>query len=247
MQAIAITRMTVRSSLRTRRLLLLGALEIIPALVYLLVAIRLTADRALDAAVGTSLFFYIPLLFPFVAMLIASGALGGERRDGTLSFLVLRPIPRSLISASKLVAAGLVATLLNTIGATALAGAYLLASGSAALLLPLLLGAAIVSFAYTTIFLPLGYLTQWAVIIGLAFLFVFENGIASALSGLATLSPWRIGYSAAAALLPPEATFDAADLGNVAPGVWGALAKTAVLIVLSIAFVTALLRTRDIT
>lgn len=52
-----------------------------------------------------------------------------------------------------------------------------------------------------------------------------------------------------AALFPPEASFDAADLGvdAITPGVWGALAKMAVLVIISVAFIGTLLKTRDLT
>ena len=183
--------------------------------------------------------------WPPVSLMISSWALGDERRDGTLSFLVLRPISRYTIAASKLAAAAAAAVLINSIGAVAMAGGYAIITGSWELLAPLLVGAFITSIAYVAIFLPVGYLTQWSVFIGLGFVLIFENGIASALGGLATLSPWRIGYSALAALLPPEAPIE--DLGNVVPGVGGALAKTVVLVILSIAVLGTLFRTRDIT
>lgn len=248
-QAVAITRMSVRSMLRLRRFLLLVGVELIPALIYPLAANQATDLRSLTVAIEMSLGFFLPLLVPIVALIISSSALGDERRDGTLSFLVLRPISRYLIAFSKVVAAAAAAVLINAIGAAALAGAYFLVSGSWSLLVPLLVGGAIASIGYVAIFVPLGYLTDRAVIIGLVFVFIFENGIARALSGVASLSPWRIGYSAMAALFPPEASFDAADLGvdAITPGVWGALAKMAVLVIISVAFIGTLLKTRDLT
>jgi ABC-2 type transport system permease protein len=244
-QALAITRMTMRSMLRVRRFLLLGSIELVPALIYLLAANRLTDLRALELAVDMSLGFYVALWFPIVSLIISSWALGNERRDATLSFLVLRPISRYSIAASKLVAAVAAAVLINSIGAVAMAGGYAIITGSWSLLAPLVVGGAIISIGYVAIFLPLGYLTQWAVFIGLGFVLIFENGIASALSGVATLSPWRIGYSALAALLPPEATVE--GLGNVAPGVGGAVVKAVVLVVLSIVVLGTLFKTRDLT
>ena len=248
-QAVAITRMSLRSLLRLRRSLLLVGAELVPALIYLLAANQATDMRSLNVAIEMSLIFYLPLLVPVVALIISSSALGDERRDGTLSFLVLRPVSRYLIVASKLLAATAAAVMVNAVGAIALAAGYFIISGSWSLLAPLLVGGAITSIGYVAVFVPLGYLTDRAVIIGLAFVFIFENGIARALTGLSTLSPWRIGYSAMAALLPEAATFDAAEfgVGSVAPGVWGALAKTAVLALLSVAFVGTLFKTRDLT
>ena len=230
-QALAITQRTLRATLRLRRLLLLLAFGLVPALIYLLAANQLTERRALELGVDLSLALYIALWVPIVTVILSSSALGDERRDRTLSFLVLRPIPRSLIAASKVAAAAISAVLVNLVGAIAIAAAYFLIAGSWTLLVPLLVGGAIASLGYVAIFVPLGYLTQWAVIIGLVLVVIFENGIVRALSGLATLSPWRIGVSAFAALLPSEVGYDAADLGmgSVAPGLWGALAKTVVL------------------
>ena len=179
----------MRSMMRVRRFLLLAGIELIPALIYLVVARRLTDLRALELAVEFSLGFYIALWFPIVSLMISSWALGDERRDGTLSFLVLRPISRYTIAASKLAAAAAAAVLINSIGAVAMAGGYATITGSWDLLAPLLVGAFITSVAYVAVFLPVGYLTQWSVFIGLGFVLIFENGIASALGGLATLSP----------------------------------------------------------
>ena len=50
--------------------------------------------------------------------------------------------------------------------------------------------------------MPLGFLTDRAVIIGIAYLLVFENGAAFLLTGLAALSPWRLGVSVFAEMTP---------------------------------------------
>jgi ABC-2 type transport system permease protein len=252
--AVAVTVRTSASLLGMKRLVGFGLLEIGPALIYLASSARVVSTELPERITAFAATLFFPLVVPVVTVVLAANALGGERRDGTLSFLVLRPIPRSAISAAKITGAATATIVLNAIGALALGLVHVLIGGSAALIPPLLVGAAVASLVYTAVFLPFGFLTERAVIVGLIFVFVFEGAIVTALSGLATLSPWRIGFSAFAGLLPEavsaihdvDTTIDAA-LGNVAPGMGGAVIKAAVLVFLSAARTTWLLRSRDLT
>jgi len=251
---IAITRRTTRSLLGLKRLIGFGLLEIGPALIYLASSARVVDSELPERVAAFALTLYFPVVVPVVATVLASSALGGERRDDTLSFLVLRPIPRSGIAAAKVTGAAAAAIALNAIGAVALGSVHALIGGSTGLIVPFLVGGAIASVVYAAVFVPFGFLTERAVIVGLIFIFVFENGIVSALPGLATISPWRIGFSGFAGLLPETMLADPgvadvidAALGNVAVGAGGAVLKAAAIATISVLFTTWLLRSRDLT
>jgi hypothetical protein len=86
------------------------------------------------------------------------------------------------------------------------------------------------------------------VLIGLAFVFIFENAVVSALSGLSALSPWRIGMSAFAGLAPAEVATELADFGAASlSGFGAALFRTVLIAVISIGATTMVLRRRDLT
>ena len=243
----AITAATVRQVLGLRRAIIFGLAAMAPALVFLLTSQALIDDAALDRFLGMIVGLYFPLLVPIVALIISASALGDERRDGTLSFLVLRPIPRSVISGSKFLGAVLVASGLNALGGAALGIVYAIETGSWDVVLPLVVGGIVASIVYASLFVPLGFFTDRAVLVGLAFVFIFENAVVSALSGLSSISPWRLGMSAFSGLAPGEVASQLADIGvaNLS-GLGSTMFRTVVVAALSIAATTMVLRRRDL-
>lgn len=245
--AWAITSTTVKQLLGVRRMIVFGLAELAPAGVFLLMTQTLAQEAALDRFLGMVAALYFPLLVPIVTLIVAASALGDERRDGTLSFLVLRPIPRSVIALSKFGGAVIVAAGLNIFGAVALAVVYGIESGSWSLVVPLAVGGACASIVYTSLFVPLGFFTDRAVLVGLAFVFIFENAVVSALSGLSSLSPWRIGLSAFAGLAPGEVKVELAEFGGASLSSLGAaLFWTILAAALSVGATTMVLRRRDL-
>ncbi len=247
--AWAITVATVRQVLTLRRAIVFGLAEASPALVYLLIANTLSDEAALDRLGFMILVVYLPLLVPIVSLIVASGVLGAERRDGTLSFLVLRPIPRWVIATAKAAAAVIVAGGLNAFGALALTVSYAVGTGNWNLVVPLLVAGLLASIIYAAIFVPLGFFTDRAVLVGLLFVFVFENGIVTALRGLSALSPWRTGFSAFIALAPSDLLTgeDLADTPVELISLSTAAVWTAMAAVVSVALVALVLRHRDLT
>ncbi len=246
--AWAITATTIRQLLGIRRAILFGLAELAPAAVFLLLVQTMTNDAAITHVLAMIVGLYFPLLVPIVALVVASSALGDERRDGTLSFLVLRPIPRSVIALAKFAGAAVIAAGLNALGAVALAGVYGIETGSWALVIPLLVGGIVASVVYASLAVPLGFFTNWSVLIGLVFVFIFENAVVSALSGLSSLSPWRIGLSAFSGSVPDDVAAELSDIGIAnLTGTGTALLRTLVIAALSVGFVTLLLRRRDLT
>ena len=166
-----------------------------------------------------------------------------------MSFLVLRPINRVLIGAAKIVAAFVEAFALTGVGAAAFGMLVGIKIDTFSYFFPLLIGTAVGTAAYAAIFVPLGYLLKRATLIGLTYVFIWENGIAAAVPALASLSPWRIGVSAMAGLAPSD-FFELvpADfaLGSLTPGAGGAVAKAIVLMGLSATLMAWILHRRDL-
>ncbi|MEA3511771.1 MAG: ABC transporter permease subunit [Actinomycetota bacterium] len=243
----AITGATIRQVLGLRRAIIFGLAALAPALVFLLTAQALVDEAALDRFLSMVVGLYFPLLVPIVALIISASALGDERRDGTLSFLVLRPIPRLVISGSKFLGAVLVASGLNALGGAALGIVYGIETGSWDVVTPLVVGGIVASMVYASLFVPLGFFTDRAVLIGLAFVFIFENGVVSALSGLSSLSPWRVGMSAFSGLVPDSVAAQLTDIGIAdLSGLGSTLSRTVIITALSIAATTLVLRRRDL-
>lgn len=180
-----------------------------------------------------------------IAVLVVGAAVMRDERDGgTLPFLFLSPIPRWRFAVSAWIAAASVSVVIAVGGwAFGMVGLGISTGrwGHASALLPAYVAAAL---AYSALFLPIGYLFNRAILVGLAYVFIWEGILTSLVSGLAASSVWRTALSITADIrsLPP----DALDvLGTVAPGVWGGVSKVAVVVLLATGFFAWALRTRD--
>ena len=245
--AALITVTTLRQLLGGKRLIALGLLALLPAAVMTLITRTSIPGHAFHVFHGPPLAILFLILLPIVSLVFGASALGDERRDQTLSFLLVRPIARATLAGSKLLAAWAASFLLVGAGATASSVVLGMRSGDWSPLGPMLLAVAVSTLAYTSVFLLLGYLTGRAVLIGLAYVFIWESGITMGVASLATVSLFRIGLTAYLGL-EPQAISDMKDvLGTAAPGAGGAVAKALVIGVLAVLATAALLRRRDVT
>ena len=233
------------------RIILLALMGLLPAAVLTVV---LADDRTANTANGAweafhqaplTIMFFIVL--PVVSLVFGTAALGDERRDGTLSFILLRPLPRLVLAGAKLLGAWLATLAVVGVGAVCMSVVLGLRFSEWGSLGPLFLGVALSSLSYVSVFLVLGYLTQRAVLIGLVYAFIWESGMTTAVTSLATVSLMRVGLSAYAGLVPTRRVYLDELLGSVQPGAGGAVAKAVVIALLAVAGATALLRRRDVT
>ena len=241
---LALLNASIRQALPLRRTVLLALLSVSPTLVYVFATTGRTEASAFEGAVEVATGTYFALVLPIVSIVIASGVLGNERRDLTLSFIALRPIPRWAIALAKLLAAFCAAGLLVLLGAVVYGGTHAIRFGSIDLLVGLSAGALVAAAAYVSVYVPLGFLTDRSVIIGIAYLLVFENGAAFLLTGLAALSPWRLGLSIFADVTDGVATV--LDGGTVPLNASQAMIALAVYVVVSLGITTWLLQRRDL-
>lgn len=245
-QTYALFVASLRQALPKKRTLLFGALQLVPAAVYLATTTNRTEAFSLEAAAQISAGVYFALVLPVVAIVLSAGVLGSERRDQTLSFIALRPMSRVSIAGAKLAAAITAGVVINAVGAIAIAVAHAARFGDAQLLVGLLAGAVVATVAYSSVFVPLGFLTDRSVIIGMAYLLVFENGIVSVLPGLAALSPWRLGVATFGDISPVAAPFLVELVGNLEMDAGSSMLAAAVFLGIGLGATTLLLRTRDL-
>lgn len=244
---IAIGRVTLRQLVARKLIWVLVVMAGFPALMMLLAGRSMTDDRAYEFLNEGPIALTMLVVIPITSLILGSAALGDERRGDTLSFITLRPIARWQIVAAKAASAWLVSTAIAATGAMLAAAALGLLTGDWSLVLPMAVLAALNAAGYIAIFIPLGYITERAVLIGLAFVFLWESGLTIGVDALAPFSISRIGLSAYAGLAPDAATLLEEPLGTVVPGAGGALVKTVVLVALGVAVTAALLKRRDLT
>lgn len=188
---------------------------------------------------------FLAVALPVTTLITAGAALGDERAENTMAFLLVKPLPRWVVAVSSLLAS--VATVF-TVSMIGILLAWLLgtrATGDNTIGWPAFVAMVIVAVAYSAVFLPIGLLAKRSTLIGLAYILIWEGIISSVVDGAAASSIWRIGLTAYADLNGglPRGVDDL--LGTLDPGVGGAVAKALVLAALSVGVTTWLLRKRD--
>jgi ABC-2 type transport system permease protein len=105
---------SLREMSRRRRLLSLGAINLLPVLVVLAIRIWF-ADQGISAQLQLSSLtqqIIIPFLIPIVAMAVGVSAIGEQVEEGTIVYLWTRPVRRRAIYLGRLLAAQAVSSLL---------------------------------------------------------------------------------------------------------------------------------------
>jgi ABC-2 type transport system permease protein len=182
-----IVRLGIRSVFGRRRGVLLFLLPLV--LVGLSVLVRVLVGADLTAARDTLYGLGLSVIVPLVALLATTGVLAPEIDDGSISYLLAKPISRHTIVISKLVVAaicvlGFAAVPMLVAGLVLLLDEPLLAVGFA-------LGSLVGGLAYCALFALLSVLTRHAVVIGLIYLLIWEGLLGGLLDGVRWLSITR--------------------------------------------------------
>ena len=180
---------TLRQLLGRRRTVLLVLLSVVPVL--LAVAFRAAGET--DILRFTRIVFdglYVAILLPLVAVLFGTGAFGAEIEDGTIVYLLAKPIPRAAVVIAKALSAAGVAILLTAVSAGLSGVIELLPAGSdgEAATFGYIAAMAVGSVCYVALFLALSLFTRRALVIGIGYMLVWEGGLSSLLPGIANLS-----------------------------------------------------------
>lgn len=129
------------------------------------------------------------VIVPLIALLATSGLLAPEIDDGSISYLLAKPISRYTIVVSKLVVA---AGCVLVFGAVAmLVSGLILLPGTPAYGLGFAVGSLVGGVAYCAVFALLSVMTRHAVVIGLIYLLIWEGLLGGLLDGVRWLSITR--------------------------------------------------------
>jgi ABC-2 type transport system permease protein len=225
-----IATITARQLLGRRRtvlLLLLGAVIVLVAVAYRLGG---GGDDDLAWTAGLLENFGVATLMPLVALVLGTGAVGSEIDDGTIVYILSKPIMRVTIVITKLVVAAVAAALL-TCGPILVAG--LIAAGGLGdgLVLGFTAAAAIGSLLYVALFIAVSLITGRALVFGLFYVLLWEGFLAGLFAGTRTFSIRQHTLAFAEAIgSPPADVFDPAIDATTAIVVGGALLVIAVVV-----------------
>jgi len=207
----ALVSITLRALLNRRRTVLLAltaGLLVLIALVFRLggppetEAADVTRELLSDLGIG--------VLLPLVAVIVGTSALGTELDDGTIVYLLAKPVPRWRIVLVKLLVTWTVTALLVA-PATLIAG--LVGNGDARLAVGFAAAAVVGALEYSAVFVALSLVTSRALIVGLAYVVVWEGVVAGLFGGTRAVSI-RQHVLAVAEALGGSAAADTAELGT---------------------------------
>lgn len=182
-----VVRIGARSIFGRWRGILLFLLPLV--LIGLAILVRALAGQNLDASKAVLYGLGLVVISPLVALLASSGLLAAEIDDGSISYLLAKPVSRYAIVASKLLVA---LTCVVAFGAIPMliAGLVLL-PGSPSVAVGFAVAALLGAIAYCAVFSWLSVMTRHAVVFGLVYLLIWEGLLGGLLSGIRWLSITR--------------------------------------------------------
>jgi ABC-2 type transport system permease protein len=189
-----VARLTARSLLGRRRAYLLMALP--GVLILLCILVRLLAGEDNDITVGILGGFALSTLVPLLGLIAGTGSIGPEIDDGSIVYLLSKPLSRHSIAGTKATVAATVVTVFAAL--PVLVAGLVLAGTSHGLAAGYFLGALVAGLAYATLFLLLAVVTRHAVVIGLIYALIWESLVGSYVPGAQALSiqQWSLAITA---------------------------------------------------
>jgi ABC-2 type transport system permease protein len=181
--------LTRRQLFARKRVLMALVVVAIPAFIALLVRFN-AAEGDLDA-VGSLTTIYreivLGVLLPLTALVFGTSAFGGEVDDGTLIYLMVKPVPRWRLTFSKYIVAFL-ATSAVVVASILLAWVAMQNGAPVRVPLAFSVGAIVGAMIYCAIFVTLGITSRRALAIGLLYIVAFENVLSRSVVGVKSLS-----------------------------------------------------------
>lgn len=219
--------LTLRGLLGRRRAVLLVLLPVV--LLALAALVRWGSGGDVQYTVNLANGFALGTFLPLMCLLIGTGVIGTEIDDGSIVYLLAKPVPRRTIVWSKLLVAwgaALVFAVLPVVATVEIAGddAGRLGWAFAA-------AAALAAGAYTALFVALSVVTRNAVIVGLLYALLWETVLGGYVPGVRDVSVRQWALSAAEHLLGDRAP---------ATGVTSAVGLPAGLVLLAVTTVGAI-------
>ncbi len=181
----ALVDVTVRGMLGRRRSIVMLFLAAIPVLLGVIVSLRggrVDVDRVLGVLI-------VQTVLPLIALILGTASLGSEIEDGTVVFLLIKPIKRWVVAFSKVLVA-VAATTFLVVPVTIVTGVLISGTDPANLqtTFAFAIACAAGGAAYAAVFVALSSLTARALLAGLVYVLLWEGALGGLLEGTRFLS-----------------------------------------------------------
>ncbi len=198
---VTVMQLTARGLLGRRRAALLVILPLLSLGLAGLTRWASHADVHASSVLANS--FAMGTLLPLMSLLVSTGVIGAEIDDGSIVYMLAKPLKRRVILFSKLVvalAAVLVFAVLPTMLTVLIAG-----DEGGRLMVAYGVSAALAAVAYTAIFVTLGVVTRNAVVFGLLYALLWETVLGGYVPGIRAVSVRQWALSVGERMLGTDA------------------------------------------
>lgn len=181
---VVIMRLSLRALLGSRRVWILVGLA---ALLFAVAGLtRWGSGGAVDVSADVIVNFGFGLLVPIMCLLVGTGVIAPEIEDGSIVYLLAKPLPRRTIVLSKLVVAMAVAVAFCV--ASIMIASVIAGDQDGQLALSMGVATALASVAYVAVFFMIAVLTRNSIIVGLLYALLWEGVLAGYVPGVRTVS-----------------------------------------------------------
>lgn len=222
-----IARVTVRGLAGRRRSLGVLVLAAAPVAVAAILAFGGALGDPDTLARSVFATITLGLVIPLAALVLGTAAIGTEIDDGTVVYLLVKPVPRRTVVAAKMCVA-VVATAAVALAAAIVSSALLLGGSAPVHLAGIAAATLLAAVLYGAVFVALSIFTGRALLIGLGYVIIWEGLVTSILAGTRILSIREYALAVVGAIAGPSSVESGA---GVEPPV--AVALSAVVVVLS--------------
>ncbi|HYN48951.1 MAG TPA: ABC transporter permease subunit [Candidatus Nanopelagicales bacterium] len=158
-----------------------------PVLVAAVIAVGGGLGDPASLASDVFLTITLGLVIPLAALVFGTAALGTAIEDGTIVYLLVKPVPRrTVVLAAMLVATAATACLAVVV--TLLSGLLLVGLAAPGLLAGMTVAALLASLLYVVVFVALSLVTSRALLVGLGYVLLWEGLVTTLLAGTRILS-----------------------------------------------------------
>lgn len=215
-----VARLTARSLLGRKRMLLLSLLPLALLALCTLARILGSLDDEIAGQLQGSLSadllstFGIAIMMPLLGLIAGTGSIGPEIDEGSIVYLLAKPLNRYSIVVTKLLIAIGVVTAFGAL--PVLVSGVVLTGEVGEIAVAYAVGALAAGIGYAAVFLLLAVITRNAVVVGLIYALVWESLVGGLVPGAQTLSiqQWAVsviveilGYDAELLLISSAVSF----------------------------------------
>lgn len=186
---LTLARLAVRQVAGSRRALWVVLLAALPVLLGLLFSTNTdTPAEAVEDFGDMYQGLIVTVLLPLVALVVGTSVFGAEVDDGTITYVLGKPVPRWRIVLTRIVTAGLL-TAAVLVPSTLLSGlAALRGVDAPGVVAGFTAAVGVGSFLYCALFVALSLSTRRALVAGLAYVVVWEGLLSNTFGGSRALS-----------------------------------------------------------